>query len=294
MLITLFLVFLPQTIKAATVRAIKDRKVLFFMERGEFSPGQRILAITRKGPQGKVFIKGILLVRFVKDRKAIGTLEKGTVQVGMTLIKIPSRKKHSQTKRSFPRQQSRWATGILLGGTFNILHNSLPTKVTGIGPSLKAHLDWDISSALSLRVSTGLDAFKTQKQFTERDCIGKNSQGVIQYGNNCLLNINYLTFDGWLRYAFIHTSNKAWVGVGTGVRTPSKRVEKIKNTAGIEPKSISTIAVAYFGLGLDLAVGRKLFIPIYAHYTLFPKGKKEKNPPKFQNISFGLGLSFKL
>lgn len=300
--IIVLLLFVSQFTEAATIRAVKGRKVLFFMEQGEFSPGQRVLAVTREGSRGRISIKGILLVRFVRGGKAIGILQKGRAEVGMTLTRVPSRKKRSSVKRRTSLSQKKWAAGVLLGGTFNSLNAKflvLPpspqveeVKMTGTGLIAKAHMDLDVTNAFSLRVLAGLDGFKAKKQSKIPVCgvIDPISGGSRRTTTNCFSNINYLTFDGWLRYAFINTTNKVWIGIGGGIRTPNKKSSRIENTA-LKSESIGTIGVGHFGLGLDLGISHQMFIPIQAHYTLFPKSKDKST--SLSNISAIAGISFK-
>ncbi len=218
--------------------------------------------------------KALIEIDRVKGTKAFGVVKKGKVSKGMNIVKgnasgsSSKRQKVSRSNRSSESASGKslpFTIGALLGLGLDSMQvkltdaagNAVETlNMSGTGFSIKGMADYNLTSYLGLRVLAGLENFTVQASAASAVCDGSTA---------CQTDISFITFDGWLRYAFIDTGTKFWIGAGMGLWMPAS-----KSTNALDETSIDTSYAIYLGGGADIPGGEDIYIPVQAEYTMLP------------------------
>lgn len=239
-------------VSAARVKAVKGKKVLISLSRGESLPKNQVYLL--KGKRGKA--TGLLKIKKVRGRKALAYLMKGRAMKGQRLYQSSVRRP-KRVKKSY-----RHALGFVAGINSSSLdaqksvssQESINTNTTGISPNFKVFYDYSLTGSLALRLGAGYEPFVTE---------GTTSVAVCDNSKTCKVDISYLRTDAMIFYKW-SGSYAPWLGAGVSFLTP---VAKTSNV--IKESSIGTNQSFVFALGLNKSVGANSFIPVSLEYNYF-------------------------
>ena len=242
--------------QAARVKAIKGKKVLVSLSRGEQLPKNQVYLL--KGKRGKA--TGLVKIKRVKGRKALAYLVKGRAVKGQKLYRSNYRSNMRKPRRLV--KNHRHALGFIAGINSSSLdakksvssQSSINADTTGVNPNFKMLYDYNLTSSLVLRLAAGYEPFVTE---------GTTSVAVCDNSKTCKVDISYIRTDAMAYYKWFG-SYAPWLGAGVSFFTP---IAKSSNV--IKESSIGTNQSFVFALGLNKSLGSNTFLPVSLEYNYF-------------------------
>lgn len=256
--------------EAATVKAVKGRKVLVDMGSDKLKAGD-VLRINNAS--GK---KGMVKISKIKGTLAEAQL-KGVAEVGSTLTAASKRKRSksgssvSQAAPPAKKSQSRW--GAMAGASMisseitidPVNGDPVNVKLDGIGFSAKGLFDYQLFGSFWFRGLLGLEQFNVK---------GSDPAVTDECSGECKANINYLAGDLWGRFVM----GTFWAGAGMSLLFPMT-----KDVTAFRESSVSTTSIFSVGGGLDM----DSFL-VQMEYNLYPSTEQVTASA----INIRAGLSF--
>lgn len=279
------ILILVSPLKADVIRATKNNKVLILMETdGSLSVGDKVFAVDENGKK-----KALITIEKVKGAKAFGTIQKGRAAKDMTIQAARARAKTAAESRKerlqrAPTNDLPFSWGVLGGLGLDSMSVKLTDangreletiSMSGTGFSVKALVDYNFSSAFGVRLIAGMEQFSTTGTAKGAYCDGSEK---------CKTNISYITLDALMRYAFVDSETKVWLGGGVGFWMPGS-----KSTNTLDANSIGTTSAVYGALGVDFSLGEDSFIPAQVDYALLPSS----NEVAANAIAFRVGMAWR-
>lgn len=257
-LVLIMVILLPLPSWSARVVQTKGKSVIIELDGLELNPGDRVRALIG----GKA--KAIIEIKQVKGNRALGLITKGATQVDAE-IEPPKNKSTAQSDSS-PSPRRRGAKGgvgesMILGAVAGYAMDSQTVKLstesvamTGSGYSLKAILDYPISTELGLIGRGGIEMFNVSGSATAARC---NSSTA------CSTEIMYITGDLLVRYLF-DVSFHPYVAGGFGIHFPLTKKSNILDESRIASTTVFLVAAGSY---IEVGDG---FIPVQLEYGYFP------------------------
>lgn len=278
---------------AATVTAVKDKRVLVSLDGEPAVPGDIFFLVD---PAGKR--KGIIKIMKVQGNRAIAVLGKGAAEKGFTLKYRPKTGTATAKGKTPPRGSPQAAPtasgtpgntmywGVVGGFAQNAMDVELldnagakrgSASLSGSGYSLKGLFDYGLFDSIWFRGLAGIEQFNVSGPAS----CGDNAP----YTEACNAEIMYLSLDMWGRYLFSQGSFRPWVGGGFSLMFPLT-----KSATALDESSITNTSVMSFGLGLDWFTSPTFFVPLSFEYGLLPSS--DTVSANTMAIRVGAGFSF--
>ncbi len=308
LLIAIFFSFFLGTngFAAAMVAKVKGRAVLIKSSK-KMKVGQLYYMVTKSGKK-----TGIVRIMKSKPGKSVAKLLKGKAKPSLKLVKRKKGKSSKSVAKTSKKKSSRRKNpskgGSVSGesylslkrirnvgfmGGFNLnnatvqfndeLGNGLREDTySGSSISFKLFFDYLISDKLSFRAGLGQQNFNAGGDESNTNCADASGASAV-----CLVDLSYISLDGWVQYYFLKTSKMhIWGGVGiSGLIAPSEN-----ETTALQIDELGSSFLFAIGAGLDFNVTDKLFIPARANYSLYAPS----DTVNFNSISGYLGLGYRL
>ncbi len=162
------------------------------------------------------------------------------------------------------------------GAMFGISQDSasvstLEEDLSGSGLSLLGTLDYGFTSSIQLRAKAGLKQFKTEGTTSTSNCSGES---------NCVLDINYLNFEGMGQYYLNDSRYAFWLGAGAVISHPIS-----DDTNVVDSDTIETTSGFQLGGGVDIGMQKGAYIPVEISYVMM--NTSDDVEPSYLSITFG-------
>jgi hypothetical protein len=252
--------FFSSSAYAAKVLKAKGKKILVDLGDTDAQRGDFFYTITPKGKRA-----GVLKILQVRRGKAIAILGKGKARPGYSLkLRKPKRgdKKRARTAPTQLKKEGKpnsfW--GIMVGGNSLSMDVDLPlsgetVNLTGSGYSFKLAMDNGVFNKLWFRGMLGMESISgAGDAFVDCDA-----------GEDCDVEITYLTLDLWARLLFAKGGFRPWVGAGVDLMFPMS-----DDSNALDSDSITNTSLILAGLGFDILFTDTFSMPIQLEYGFFP------------------------
>lgn len=273
LLISLSFFLNVQVVQAATVKAVKGKRVLIEVQTDEVKKNE-IYYVIRDGKR-----VGIIKIRAIKGSKALAQLGKGQASQGDQLVLRGAKAASpSQAAAAESATDDSGATGVrllkqngywgIVGGLSqssatvdlrNAAGASLGTvDLSGMGFNLKGLFDYPMFSAVWFRAMGGVEQFVAG---------GTNNNNC---GTECTIDITYLTADFWGRLVF-GSNHRWWAGAGFDLLFPLS-----KSSTALDESSITNTSILGVGGGVDFILKSGAYIPVQIEYGMYPESDQVK------------------
>lgn len=205
----------------------------------------------------------------IKNSKAVAKVVSGKASTKLFIRK----QAQSQTKT---KSVLAGGPNIYLGGLFSFnlnamtvtdsLNNSTTLNGTAIG--IKGFYDYPLWNSLWVRAVAGLNSFKAEKNCT-----------------SCVVDINYLTLDGYAKYMFSKATIRPWLGAFGKFLIPLG-----SDSTAINNDSVTTTTNYGLAFGIDYVLSQKIMLPFVIEYSVFPSGKGTSSSSI--SIMAGIGMNW--
>lgn len=119
-----------------------------------------------------------------------------------------------------------------------------------------------MGSSLFIRAGLGMETFSAEDKLSEATPVCNGS-------STCIIEINFLTADGFIGWNFINGNFKMYLGGGAGLLFPSSN-----NTNALSQASIKQTASIDVGLGMSFGFGKSMRMPIEVVYSTLPPSQE--------------------
>ncbi len=262
-ILTAFIAVPLGAFSADTITTVKKNKVVIQLDGSTpFKKGDNFVA-SKDGKEAK------LKISTVKKNKAVGIVKSGTAVAGMTLKKVEGKTasaKTPKTKKGKASTASRGNSGMSFGAMGGIAMDSISVKLigatadaSGMGFVAKGILALPMGSSLFVRAGLGIETFSATATIGTPACNGST---------NCVVEITFMTADGFLGWNFINDDFKMYVGGGAALLFPSSN-----STNALSESSIKQTASFDLGLGMSFSMG-SMRVPIEIIYSSLPPSQE--------------------
>lgn len=239
---------------AATVKAVKGKKLLVSADGSEIKKGQ-IYFVLRNGKR-----IGIIKLRAIKGSTGLAVLGKGKAAKGDNLelraakgssqqqVANQSRDDDEAVNLESIKEKAYWG---FMGGisqasaSVKDANTSQTFDISGMGFSFKGVFDFPLFSLLWFRGMTGIEQLKADGDRT--------------------IDITYLAFDFWGRLKFGSGNTTFWGGAGFDLLFPLS-----KSSTALTESSITNTSVLAIGGGFDYQLSPTSYIPFQIEYNIYP------------------------
>jgi hypothetical protein len=270
----MFFVFLVLTISgtafAATVTAVKNKRIMISLDGEAASSGTEFFVINASGKK-----VAIVKVTQVKNGKAIAEISKGTAQVGYSLQlkggggksggsgsadsyydkKLTNRARTGNSMGVVGGYLMNSMTASFIGGVFGSTYK-VNADMAGSGFGALGFYDYAFSPRWVFRGMAGLEQYNVSGTITTPDCANTT---------NCSVSLTYLSMYGYGRYNILNEKTKWWAGLGYGYLYAMS-----KSATAINVSQVSANQIFMFSTGVDIRLSAKSYIPISLEYGMFP------------------------
>lgn len=282
-------VFTATAAPAAQVLQVKvTRALLDISGLDNVIKGDELVSVDNRGKRA-----ALLKVQQIKGKRAIAEVVRGNPQVGQAVNFRSGRPSISRDLREadfvgdgseeediirYRMQLRRKYTGRSWGVLGQYLQTTMSAAVstgsgffqqketanmTGSAFGVVGYYDWPILRNFHFRVIGGYEPFNAAGSTSIAGCGG---------GTTCDFKVTYLTTHGQAKFNFYEKQDwRAWVYGGYGFMFAMS-----KSSTVIESSQISPAQMFSFGIGLDMPMGRKNYIPLAIDYGLFPSTETVK------------------
>ncbi|MDZ4661766.1 MAG: hypothetical protein SGJ18_09120 [Pseudomonadota bacterium] len=260
------LIFHPANIFAEdTITTVKKKKVVIALDGNTpFKKGD-VFTASKDGKEAR------LVISTVKKNKAVGIIKAGTASVGMTLKKSTDKSvgakadkvSRKSKDKSEPKKSGGMSYGVLAGIGLDSISVKLigaTAKASGMGFVGKGVLVLPMGSSLFIRAGLGIETFKAEATISTPACNGSSK---------CVVEINFLTADGFLGWNIVNGDFKMYIGGGAGLLFPSSN-----NTNALSQSSIKQTASFDLGGGISFGLGKTMRVPVEVIYSALPPSQE--------------------
>lgn len=292
-LLTLLLCLLATTSHAASVSAVKGKKVLISLEGDAVTQGDEFYLINPDTQKKAAVIRIIQ----TKEGKALGELIKGRASSGYTLEAKGSSRMSADVTPTSPTSPTssggylrslKDSWGVLGGYLMNTMQADISYRdsfgasqkssasMSGGGFGVGSFYDYLLTPSLVGRGYAAIEQFNVAGSASAEACAGST---------NCDAKINYLSLYGLVKWYPLQDKYRVWLGGGMGYLLALS-----KSATALNESQISTNQVFTLGGGLDVQMNRKTYVPISLEYNLFPAS----DTVKASTISIKAGWAWNL
>lgn len=276
----------PRSALAASVSAVKDKRVMINLDGEAASEGEEFFLINPATGKRAALIR----IRQVKGTKALGDLLRGRALPGFTLQAKESQGLSADvtSAAAAPSLSIKNSYGFLGGylmnsmtadvsfrDSFNVV-NKATASMSGSGFAAGAFYDYVFSPSLVLRGYSGIEQFNVEGQADKAACAGST---------DCNAKINYLALYGLLKWYPTKGTYRFWLGGGMGYLLALS-----KSSTALNEAQISTNQVFTGALGLDIQRSSKAYIPISLEYNMFPASDTVKASSMLLRFGYGWNI----
>lgn len=284
LLFGIFLLIQVSVGHAATVRAVKGKRVLVQVQPDEVKKNE-VYYVTRDGKR-----VGIVKIRAVKGGKAMAQLGKGAAAKGDTLV-LRGAKAVAPTEAApaAEAESDSGATGVALlkeRGSWGIVAGLAQSSATvdlrnssgvslgnvdlsGSGFNLKGLFDYPLFAPIWFRAMAGVEQFVAG---------GTNNSNC---GAECTIDITYLTADFWGRFVF-GSKHRWWLGAGFDLLFPLS-----KSSTALDESSITNTSILAVGGGVDFVLQSGSYIPLQIEYGMYPESDQVEASAIMVRVGYG-------
>jgi hypothetical protein len=293
----IFILLLPSTFWGASIKQVKNKKVLIQLDNIKVKVGDQVYGVNSAKKK-----TSIMQIVTVKGDKAIAQLLKGNSAVNDTIVMKSSASKttaktnqpninNSSTlnRTSFIRKDLKKLSLNLKLSNDSIAtqqqdRSSTPqtetVEMSGMNFGFNAHYDIPLTNVYSIKSFGGIEMLKIAKTSTlANTCDGKTT-------SDCNVNINYLTFGGLLKASMpIAAQSHLWGALGVGFKQPLTK----KSTALTEG-NISLANALILAFGVDYHLNNKNFIPVSFEYQ--KSFNESETVPSIKHMGLNIGYGY--
>jgi hypothetical protein len=277
--VVFFVLIFSGTAFAASITAVKNKRVMINLEGMNASVGSEFYAVN---PSGKKV--AILRVSQVKGGKAVADITKGSAQVGYSVqgkggggSSSASSADSYYDKKLSNRANTGNSMGLIGGYLMNTMSASfiggplgatypVSASMSGSGLGVLGFYDYAISPRFILRGMAGLEQYNVTGSITTLDCGPDGAKST-----TCDVKLTYLSFYGYARYNVLNNATKWWVGGGYGYL-----YAMAKSSSVLKSDQISANQLFVFSTGVDFRMSPKTYIPVSLEYGMFPSSDSVK------------------
>lgn len=271
-----FILVFSSTTFAASVTAVKGKKIMINLEGESTAPGSEFFVLS---PNGKKV--AIVRITQIKGDRALADILKGAVRMGYSLqargggggASTSSSADSYYDKKLSARAHTGNSMGVVGGYLMNSMLASfmggplgatykVEASMSGSGFGALGFYDYAISPRFAFRGMTGVEQYNVAGSINTPDC----TQTTI-----CDVQLMYLSFYGYGKYNLLMDNHKWWIGGGYGYLYALSKASSV-----LRADQISANQVFVLSTGFDYRLSAKNYVPISLEYGIYPSSASVK------------------